>query len=261
MSGATLIAIAIAAFVLLVSAQVFKSWPIAGLGGGESDRSHGLRRARRRRLGRPPTAGAATRPVPRAGQPSAAGNAVDAGRPPPGQRRAANPATTGARGRRPGRRAARPAARRAAAAPTGPAPAQQPASQRPGGGGGCGGSGGGGRLGGSGSSTSGQLTETRQRHRQRRRRRRARRDPAAKAASTEVTEGVVNGVAGPESTVGGTVDETVEGAVGGLLPGSRLTGFPLQPSECRSDGGARTGGIPRAATRSRARRSIRRAAA
>src|SRR6478752_4083697 len=36
-SGATLIAIAIAAFVVLVSAQVFSAWPIAGLsGGGES---------------------------------------------------------------------------------------------------------------------------------------------------------------------------------------------------------------------------------
>jgi hypothetical protein len=34
MSGATLIAIAIVAFVLLVSAQVFRDWPIAALGGG-----------------------------------------------------------------------------------------------------------------------------------------------------------------------------------------------------------------------------------
>ncbi|MBA3864927.1 MAG: hypothetical protein H0X42_01040, partial [Solirubrobacterales bacterium] len=32
MSGATLIAIAIAVFVLLVSAQVFKNWPLTGLG-------------------------------------------------------------------------------------------------------------------------------------------------------------------------------------------------------------------------------------
>ena len=35
MSGATLIAIAIAVFVLLVSAQVFRDWPIAALGGGD----------------------------------------------------------------------------------------------------------------------------------------------------------------------------------------------------------------------------------
>src|SRR4051812_47545844 len=34
MSGATLIAIAIAAFVVLVSAQVFRDWPIAALGEG-----------------------------------------------------------------------------------------------------------------------------------------------------------------------------------------------------------------------------------
>ena len=37
MSGATLIGVAIAAFVLLVSAQVFQSWPIPGLGGGEGE--------------------------------------------------------------------------------------------------------------------------------------------------------------------------------------------------------------------------------
>src|SRR6476619_5900228 len=35
MSGATLIAIAIAAFVLLVSAQVFRDWPVAALGNGD----------------------------------------------------------------------------------------------------------------------------------------------------------------------------------------------------------------------------------
>src|SRR5260221_9670426 len=34
MSGATLIAIAIAVFVVLVSAQVFRDWPIAALGAG-----------------------------------------------------------------------------------------------------------------------------------------------------------------------------------------------------------------------------------
>src|ERR1044072_7293733 len=33
--GATLIAIAIAAFVLLVSAQVFRDWPLAALGSGD----------------------------------------------------------------------------------------------------------------------------------------------------------------------------------------------------------------------------------
>ena len=35
MSGATLIAIAIAAFVVLVSAQVFSDWPIAAFGGDD----------------------------------------------------------------------------------------------------------------------------------------------------------------------------------------------------------------------------------
>ncbi len=35
MSGATLIAIAIAFFVVLVSAQVFRDWPLAALGGGD----------------------------------------------------------------------------------------------------------------------------------------------------------------------------------------------------------------------------------
>src|SRR5688500_13713709 len=39
-SGATLIAIAIAAFVLLVSAQVFGDWPIAGLGDAQETAVH-----------------------------------------------------------------------------------------------------------------------------------------------------------------------------------------------------------------------------
>src|SRR5262245_57415733 len=39
MSGATLIAMAIAAFVLLASAQVFRDWPLPGLVGGEESSS------------------------------------------------------------------------------------------------------------------------------------------------------------------------------------------------------------------------------
>ena len=35
MGGATLIAIAIAVFVVLVSAQVFRDWPLAALGGDD----------------------------------------------------------------------------------------------------------------------------------------------------------------------------------------------------------------------------------
>src|ERR1700733_10665942 len=34
MGGATLIAVAVVVFVVLVSAQVFRDWPIAALGGG-----------------------------------------------------------------------------------------------------------------------------------------------------------------------------------------------------------------------------------
>src|SRR5262245_41411051 len=38
-SGATLIAAAIAAFVVLVSMQVFEAWPIVGLGGSDNEGS------------------------------------------------------------------------------------------------------------------------------------------------------------------------------------------------------------------------------
>jgi len=44
MGGATLIAVAIAVFALLVSAQVFKDWPIAALGSG-SDETAAVSRA------------------------------------------------------------------------------------------------------------------------------------------------------------------------------------------------------------------------
>ena len=44
MGGATLIAIAIAVFVLLVSAQVFRDWPIAALAAAAT-RRRGLRPA------------------------------------------------------------------------------------------------------------------------------------------------------------------------------------------------------------------------
>ena len=215
MSGATLIAIAIAAFVLLVSAQVFQNWPVAALGGD----SGGSAQVSPAQVAAPGVAAAAVHAASTAG-PTAAGHAAAHHR-----RGVANPTSRGATAPEAGSPSQ-------AAAPTGPgssapsqpqsspasspanSPSASPSSSEPSGSGGGGGNGGGGSHPGS---PSGQVTETVNGtvngvdetvlggalH---------------ETGVTEATEGIVNGVAGPESTVGSVVDETV-GALGGLVHG------------------------------------------
>jgi hypothetical protein len=225
-SGTALIAVAIAAFVLLVSLQVFRDWPIAALGGGKDA---AVAEAEAVPGGSVAGGGSSGTAEAAAGD---GGSATGGG------------GTGGARGED--------------ATAAAPAPSTGTAVPAPGDGGGGGGGanggdgGGGGAAGGggdsgtspagqgtgsstppassqpggsesgsskSGSSPSGQITE-------------AVNNTVnqvdetvlggalGETGVTDVTEGVVNGVAGPESTVGKVVDETV-GAVGGLLEGKR----------------------------------------
>ncbi len=239
MGGATLIAIAIAVFVMLVSAQVFTDWPLAALGGEDkaavseaqpaSDSGSGVTvqaaatgaAAAKARGGddRANAVGA------RDGASLAANGGVDGA--------GAESVTTGQRGDGGGNPAQGGGG--AGSAPGDPgqgasAPASGDSGNASGGGGGNGGAvssgggkstagtGGGGSSGGS-TTTTGQVTETVNNTVNQV-------DETALGGTlnetgvTEVTEGVVNGVVGPESTVGKVVDETV-GAVGGLLRGNR----------------------------------------
>jgi len=223
-SGTALIAAAIVATVLLVSAQAFRDWPLTGLpdliGGDDSGAV-----AKGRSTGSIPAgasgavgAFAAAKGLAGAGTGNAsdqqqnastgspAGNAPVAATPP------GSPATGD-----PGDGSS-PAG---SATPSASAPSKSPV---PGGGGGNGGGGGQTSDGGSGSgsSTSGQVTKVVN-------------DTVSgvdkatggvlgETGVTKATEDVVNGVAGPESTVGKTVDkvvDTVGGAVGGLLGGDK----------------------------------------
>ncbi|MDX6590226.1 MAG: hypothetical protein QOI84_1500 [Solirubrobacterales bacterium] len=200
MSGATLIAIAIAAFVLLVSAQVFRDWPVAALGGGDSASV-----SKAEPVGPAPaaTAGPGASAATRAGgggngksggggsTPTAAAEEPEGGGTNGGE--AAGGGGPGGSG---------------TGSPASPAPSTADTS-----------AGGGGGSGSPTTSTSGKVTETVNgtvTHV----------DETVtggalnEAGVTPVTEGVVNGVAGPESPVGKVVDETA-GAVGGVLPGTR----------------------------------------
>jgi hypothetical protein len=243
MSGATLIAIAIAAFVLLVSAQVFRDWPLAALGdgggasvskarplSGDGGSSAGVttgataaapKEAARHKGG----AGTARGKTAGDGVGSAGGGieSIDSG--------GSGQPTSGGEG------AAAPVSGGGGPQPT--APVQSPSApsglasgssgSTSGGSGGSGGSAPAGPSGGSSSSgastagttesTSAAVTETVNGTV-------GKVDEAALGGTLEdtgvtgVTEGVVNGVAGPESTVGHVVDETVK-AVGSLLGGNR----------------------------------------
>lgn len=235
MSGATLIAIAIAAFVVLVSAQVFRDWPIAALGDGGGD-----------------TAALSTA-HPAAGAPGGSAAAPNAAAGSAGRRGAGGVAGVKAGGGSspkqdavapngggpvPGSEATSPVAQ--GGSPSGGetgsggdsggsqpnAATQSPGSASAGGGSGSAGGGSGGKgttSGGGGGSTasapSGQVTETVNNTV-------TKVDETALGGAlgnsgvTEATEGVVEKVVGPESTVGHVVDETV-GAVGGLLHPNR----------------------------------------
>ena len=224
MSGATLIAIAIAVFVVLVSAQVFRDWPIAALGdSGDSAAVRGLRaRARRLRAARPSLqrrrSARERRRRQRQGGRAAAGDGEGGRQPAPGDlRRHRDRRRSGAAAgpSRRVRRQRRPARLRAGAGLA----AELPRHRRPGSAGSGGGSGGGGRrlrhrhLG---------LRDghrNRQRHGQPGRRNRCSAARSTETGVTEVTEGVVNGVAGPESIGRPRRRRNRRHTVGGLLAG------------------------------------------
>jgi hypothetical protein len=216
MGGASLIAVAIAVFVVLVSAQVVKDWPFAGLGGGGEDAAVSE--------ARPAASGAGAATGVRAG---AAAGADGNGRAGDGANRAGSTVSGGGIAANDGSagNATEPGA--AGGGGQGGSPAGSPQATNTGGsaGGGAassgnGSAGGGGKSGGGGgggstSSPSGQVTSTVNDTVNQV-------DEAAlggtlgKTGVTEATEGIVNGVAGPESVVGQVVDEAV-GAVGGIL--------------------------------------------
>jgi len=241
--AATLIAIAIAVFVLLVSAQVFRDWPIAALGdgGGESAAVSAAQPASGPGPGDAASSavggravaarGATARPA-RDGVDGSPGSVAgsDGVVVSSGSQEAAAPVGSTGGGAGEGGSGGSPQAASGAPSP-GPAAAGGGSSSSSGGGGGGGGGNsggsaeggsggaGGGSSGGGAPSTSGQVTETVNNTV-------SGVDETALGGTlnntgvTTVTEGVVNGVAGPESTVGKVVDEAA-GAVGGLLGGKR----------------------------------------
>jgi hypothetical protein len=232
MGGAALVAIAIVIFVLLVSAQVFRDWPIAGLGDGREDAA-AVSPAE-------PASGSAVSVVPstrpddaparatrRQARPAGADSARSAGsvaEPSPvvvsggGQEAPAPVGSTGGGQGASSEPAGSPQAPNpgagSAAVPVGGAPG----SAVGGGSGGDGGGSGGGAID-PAPTPSGQVAQTVNGTV-------AKVDETALGGTlgnsgvTAVTDGVVNGVAGPESTVGKVVDE-VAGAVDGLLHGNR----------------------------------------
>ncbi len=192
MSGAALLAAAIAVFVVLVSLQAFQDWPISGLGAGAGDTTSVA-------PGRP----AATRAASTGGAPAWAVSRRSA------RSRAAGPSRQAAAGGK--------SVGLGAAAPGAGAPSSSPgggggSASSPSGGGSSGGApGAGGRNGNSpGATATNTVEETASQvdH--------SVGSALGKTTVTEAAQGVVEGVAGPESTVGKAVNETV-GAVGGLL--------------------------------------------
>jgi hypothetical protein len=221
-SGTALVAAAIVAFVLLVSLQALKDWPLAGIGVGGNDSAasspsrDGGTNAQTAGVG---SAGGAT-----AGSATAGGSARDANR-----RSAAAQADKAALGTAPAPASGGPIAEAPPSGPTSPAAGGPSASSPPGsasssadGGNGGGstpgaGTGSGSSAGGGSQSTSGTIANTVNKTV-------AGVDEATggvvgATGTTEATEKVVEGVAGPESTVGKTVDEAVK-TVGGLLGGN-----------------------------------------
>jgi hypothetical protein len=217
MSGATLIVIAIVAFVLLVSAQVFESFPIAAFGDGGKDTKVSDAQPVDSGSGSTPTAGGGgVAGVPAGKAAAGKGNGVGAGG--GSQQGGTSPAggapAGGAEGGGTGEGGSGGGSEGGGGGGSSPAPTQSPSSPSSGGGSSSGGSSGGSAT----STTSGKLTET------------VNETVTGvdetvlggalkESGVTEVTEGLVNGLAGPESPVGKVVNETVN-TVGGLLGGN-----------------------------------------
>lgn len=209
-SGTALIAAAVVAFVVLVSLQTLRDWPLAGLGGGGNE------------------AAESGSVVP--GQPAAEGGASVAGTPAAGTGNSVE--TIGNRGQSGDRTAGNAPGSSGSVRPAAGAPGSNPAAgrgdsaQRGNGNGsasrgngsanppGGGGNGGGDSSSSASETVTGTVNDTVSGV-----------DSATggmlgESGVTKVTEDVVNGPAGPESTVGKTVDRSTE-AVNGLLGDGR----------------------------------------
>lgn len=201
MSGVTLIAIAIAAFVMLVSTQVFTDWPIAGLGSSDEAAVSDAQPAGSGADGGAAAAAAGAKAGgANAGGSGAGGAQLDgSGDVQPGSSSGGEPAAGGGGGQ--GGSGNAPAAQ---GSPNGSgANPSSPAS--------------GGSAGGSGAASSPSQTATTTVNETVKKVDEAVLGGAlGNTGVTDTSEDVLNGVAGPESTVGKVVDG-VTGAVGGLL--------------------------------------------
>jgi hypothetical protein len=223
-SGTALIAAAVVAFVLLVSLQALRDWPLAGIAGGGDDSA--VSNARPAAGGGPNTAVGAGAPAAASRSANASGNRQLPGNRAGDDRQQVGGATFEATPPSPA--PGSPGGNAPAPTPAGGGgaanPPTQPAPSNSGGGGGGNGGpvslpGTGGAVGGgSGQSTSGAVSG-------------AVNDTVSgvdqtlggalgDTGVTKVTEEVVSGAAGPESTGGETVDKVVE-TVNGLLGGKR----------------------------------------
>jgi hypothetical protein len=211
MSGATLIAIAIVAFVLLVSAQVFRDWPIAALGGDDTAHISDSRAASAPEKATTTTADNTTAQSSTGARSGSAGGDVGAGKtqvssgslaPAGGPTATTSPVDSGEAG--------------SGGDQGSDSPSSSPAQNTSGSGQSSSSSGG--KSGsGSASTPTGKVTET-VNNTVTQVDETVTGGALGKTGVAEVTEGVVNGVVGPESPVGKVVDGTVE-AVGGLLGG------------------------------------------
>lgn len=207
MGGTTLIVVAIAVFVLLVSAQVFRDWPIAALGGGDGGSAEVSD-------GRPAAGATAARHAARGPRDTPRARARSSGRRDGGGALATSGVGAGAGGTETGGSGA-------AGGGSGGGSAQIPSESAPGGSGASGSGGGGGGGDGSTGNTSSpsqqvsgtvkdtvnQVDET------------VSGGTVGDSGVTQVTDGVVDSVAGPESTVGKAVDETAATVGDVLQPG------------------------------------------
>ena len=228
-SGTALIGAAVVAFVLLVSLQALRDWPLAGIGrGGDSSAVSSGHPAASGGAGATAIAGAGATTARSAAGGNNAGQRGDRAGESRQEVGAATPGTPPAPTADSSPVSEAPAPSPPTSGGGAPNPSAPPASSSSGGGGNAGGGGGGGQVSlpgtggaggsGTGQSTSGAVTgavnntvsgvdQTLG-------------GPLGNAGVTKVTEEVVSGAAGPESPVGETVDKVVE-TVGGLLGGKR----------------------------------------
>src|ERR1700712_921015 len=212
MSGATLIAIAIVVFVLLVSAQVFRDFPLAGLGGDGDGRAHAAdpRAATAAAAATTKASTIASTPT-RRSTGSRGGRDADAAKPAHPAGDVAATATPAVPSEPAGSEGGGPSGGNQGSAD---APASSPAASVPGSpsqgsssSGGNSGSGGSKSGGGSATTPSGKVTET-VNNTVNQVDETVTGGALGKSGVTEATDGVVNGVVGPESPVGKAVDET-----------------------------------------------------